>query len=370
MMQTSAVLKLLPDALKKILLILIAILMASVFLAAFGYDFFAVFKGIGLGITSDIGTTIRWMTPLLFTGLAVCLSQKAKLFNLGADGQLYLGAIATTWIVLKFTGAMPSVLGIVIGLIAGIIAGMIFAMIPAALRILFGADEIVTTLLLNFVGLLFTNYLVFGPMLAKNSMTAANTTDKFAEQFWLPRISYLQPSQANIGLYIAIAFAVALAFVMFKTKLGYEVKIAGSNSNLAVYSGISANRLTFLTLSISGGMAGLAGSVEVLGCHHRFPAGFNNNIGFDGIVVSLIAANNPITCIFAAFFLAALKNGCMNLERISDVPSSVSEIVQAIMMIVITMGVGFPMIKDMLKRFQKSDDGKKSVGIGGESGDE
>jgi simple sugar transport system permease protein len=276
------------------------------------------------------------------------------LFNLGADGQLYLGAIATTWIVLKFTDAMPPVPGIIIGLIAGVIAGMVFAMIPAVLRILFGADEIVTTLLLNFVGLLLTNYLVFGPMLAKNSMTAANTTDKFAEQFWLPRIDYLQPSQANVGLYIAVALAIVLAFIMFKTTLGYEVKIAGNNNNLAVYSGISANRLTVLTLSISGGMAGLAGSVEVLGCHHRFPAGFNNNIGFDGIVVSLIAENNPITCIFAAFFLAALKNGCMNLERISDVPSSVSEIVQAIIIIIITMGVGFPMLKDILKRLRNT----------------
>jgi simple sugar transport system permease protein len=189
-------------------------------------------------------------------------------------------------------------------------------------------------------------------MLATSSMTQANTTDKFAEKFWLPHISYLQPSQANVGLYIAVVLAVALAFVMFRTKLGYEVKIAGNNSNLAVYSGISANRLTFLTLSISGGLAGLAGSVEVLGCHHRFPAGFNNNIGFDGIVVSLIADNNPITCIFAAFFLAALKNGCMNLERTADVPSSVSEIVQAIIIIIITMGVGFPMVKDVLKRLQ------------------
>lgn len=326
---------------KKLGLILLAMLIASLFLLVSGYDFFAVFKGVWLGITKDFSGTIRWMTPLLFTSIAVCLSQKAKLFNLGVDGQLYLGACAASIIALRLTG-LPPLATILISMLAGMVAGLIYAGIPALLKIYLGADEVVTTLLLNFVAVQFTEWLVLGP-LKPLEVTGTTSTANFAKELWLPRI--LTPSQANIGLFIALFCTALLAFVMYKTTFGHEVKIVGANDRFARYSGINVARITLFTMLISGAVAGLAGTVEVLGSLHRLPTGFNQNLGFDGIVVSLLAQNNPFGCIAAAFFFAALKNGASNMERTTDVPSAVSAIVQALVILTVTVTIVVPKLK-------------------------
>ena len=339
--QTAALLK---SVGKKLALILIAMLIASLFLFVSGYDFFAVFRGVWLGITSDFAGTIRWMTPLLFTSVAVCLSQKAKLFNLGVDGQLYLGACAAACIALHVTG-LPPLATILIAMLAGMLAGLLYAGIPALLKIYFGADEVVTTLLLNFVAVQFTEWLVLGP-LKPQEVTGTTSTANFAKELWLPRI--LTPSQANVGLFIALFCAVVIAFVMYKTTFGHEVKIVGANDRFAKYSGINATRIILCTMLISGAIAGLAGTVEILGSLHRLPTGFNQDIGFDGIVVSLLAQNNPIGCIVASFFFAALKNGASNMERTTDVPAAVSEIVQALVILTVTVTIVVPRLKSYL----------------------
>jgi ABC-type uncharacterized transport system permease subunit len=335
---------LLKNLAKKLGLILLAMLVASLFLLVSGYDFLAVFKGVWLGITSDFSGTIRWMTPLLFTSIAVCLSQKAKLFNLGVDGQLYLGACAASLIALRLTG-LPPLMTILVSILAGMTAGLIYAGIPALLKIYMGADEVVTTLLMNFVAVQFTEWLVLGP-LKPQQVTGTTSTANFAKELWLPRI--LTPSQANIGLYVALFCAALLAFVMYKTSFGHEVKIVGANSRFAKYSGINVVRVTLFTMLVSGAVAGLAGSVEVLGSLHRLPTGFNPDLGFNGIVVSLLAQNNPIGCVVASFFFAALKNGASNMERISDIPAAVSEIVQALVILTVTVTVVAPQIKSRL----------------------
>ena len=329
---------------KKLALILLAMLLASLFLLISGYDFFAVFKGVWLGVTKDFSGTIRWMTPLLFTSIAVCLSQKAQLFNLGVDGQLYLGACAASCVALNLTG-LPPLMTILIAMLAGMIAGLIYAGIPALLKIYLGADEVVTTLLLNFVAVQFTEWLVLGP-LKPLEVTGTTSTANFAKELWLPRI--LTPSQANIGLFIALLCAGLLAFVMYKTVFGHEVKIVGANSRFAKYSGVNVVRVTLCTMLIGGAVAGLAGTVEVLGSLHRLPTGFNQDLGFNGIVVSLLAQNSPIGCIAAAFFFAALKNGASNMERISDIPAAVSEIVQALVILTVTVTVIAPKLKTYL----------------------
>lgn len=329
---------------KKLLLILIAMLIASLFLLLSGHDFFTVFRGVWLGITSDFAGTVRWMTPLLFTSVAVCLSQKARLFNLGVDGQIYLGACAASFVALQISG-LPPLVTVLVAILAGMLAGLIYAGIPALLKIYVGADEVVTTLLMNFIAVQFTEWLVLGP-LKPEEVTGTTATANFAEELWLPRI--LTPSQANIGLFIALFCAALLAFVMYKTTFGHEVKIVGANERFAKYSGINVVRVTLGTMLISGAVAGLAGTVEVMGSLHRLPTGFNQDLGFDGIVVALLAQNNPIGCIAAAFFFAALKNGASNMERISDIPAAVSEIVQALVILTVTVTIVAPKLKSYL----------------------
>ena len=340
--------ELLKSLCKKILLILIAMGVASAFLVISGYDGLAVFKGVWLGVTKDFSGTVRWMTPLLFTSLSVCLSQKANLFNLGVDGQLYLGACAASFVALRLTG-LPPLLIILASIFAGMLAGLLYAAIPALLQIYLGAYEVVTTLLLNFVAVQFTEWLVLGP-LKPAEVTGTTATENFAKELWLPRI--LTPSQANVGLFIALFVAALLFFVMLQTVFGHEVKVVGENARFAKYSGVNVVRITLLTMLISGAVAGLAGTGEVLGSLHRLPAGFNQDMGFNGIVVSLLAQNNPLGCILASFFFAALKNGASNMERISNVPAAVSDIVQAFVILTVTVRIVVPKLKGVFARRQ------------------
>lgn len=340
------------NVVEKLLLTLGAMLLASLFLMVSGYDFSSIFVGVWNGITKDFSGTIRWMTPLLFTSLAVVLSQKANLFNLGVDGQLNIGACASAYVALNFKGYS---IGLTIALVflAGIIAGALYASIPALLKIRLGAYEVVTTLLMNFIAVQFLEWLVLGP-LKPDTVTGTVSTENFRKELWLPRI--LEPSQANVGVFIAIVLALIIAFIMYRTVFGHEIKMVGSNENFAKYSGINTVRVTLSTMLIGGAIAGLAGTVEIMGSLRRLPVGFNQDWGFDGIVVALLASNNPIACIFTAFFIAALRNGAANMERFSKVPSAASEIVQALVLLIVTAHIIWPRLKNRSKQKSKSKD--------------
>lgn len=344
--------EILSSIVEKILLIFGAMLLASLFLMISGYDFFSIFRGVWNGITKDFSGTIRWMTPLLFTSLAVVLSQKANLFNLGVDGQLNIGACAAAYVALNFKGYSTG-LTIALVFLAGIIAGALYAAIPALLKIRLGAYEVVTTLLMNFIAVQFLEWLLLGP-LSPDKVTGTVSTENFREDLWLPRI--LEPSQANVGIFISIALALLVAFVMYRTVFGHEIKMVGSNENFAKYSGINTARITLSTMLIGGAIAGLAGTVEIMGSLRRLPVGFNQDWGFDGIVVALLASNNPIACIFSAFFIAALRNGAANMERFSNVPSAASDIVQALVLLVVTAHIVWPHLKKKINTSTKSTD--------------
>ncbi|MBS4208211.1 ABC transporter permease [Bacillus sp. FJAT-50079] len=337
--------------LKQIMIITIALCLSSIFLAISGYDVFAVGKGLIRGITMDFGGTIRWTIPLILTGLAVCVAFRTQVFNLGVDGQLYLGAIAATFIGLKFSH-LPSIVGIPLAIFAAGIAGALFAWIPGKLKVLWGTNEVVSTLLLNFVAIYLTDYLVLGPMRGSGSTGNSASSDILPESFWLPRIEALAPSAANYGLYIGIILAVVFVFILYRTKSGFEMKIVGSNPFLANYSGINSKKVIITVMLMSGAIGGLAGAVEVMGVHHRLPGGFNSGLGFDGIVVSLLASNNPIGVLFSAFFFGAIRNGALNMGRVTDIPSSVIDIVQAIIILTVSAQFVFPYIKKFYKPFK------------------
>ena len=344
---------------KQIILILIAIFFATIFLWLSGYDAFGIVKGILNGLSSDISGTIRWATPLILSGLAVCVTYKAEVFNLGVDGQLYMGGAAATAVALNVPREMNPVLAIGLVFIAAMIAGAAFAMIPALLKVYLGANEVVSTLLLNFIALLMIEFLVTGPMLDKSAGTNLNASAVIPDNTWLPRLSYLQPSSANIGFYIALAVTFLIAFVFFKTTLGHEIKIVGSNPVLAKYAGMKPNQNILQVMSISGAIAGMIGAIEVTAIQHRLLAGFNPNFGFDGIVVSLLGNNNPFGVFLSGIFFGALKNGGINMERATDIPSAVTEIVTAI--IILTISASF-IIPKWLKRKRKYTAANKEMG--------
>lgn len=343
---------------KQVGLIIVALLLATIFLAASDYDPFAIIRGIWNSMTSDIAGTIRWMTPLALAGLAVCWTYKAKVFNLGVDGQLYMGAAAATAVAVNLPVDLNQGVSVVVVFFAAMLAGAAFAMIPALMKVYLNTNEIVSTLLLNFIAELFIEYLVTGPLRDPAEGTNLNASAVLPENTWLPRLSWLHPSSANIGFYIAIIVMVVLAFVFFKTSFGHEIKIVGSNPVLARYSGMNPKKTIIQVMAISGAIGGIIGAIEVTAVQHRLLAGFNPDFGMTGIVVSLLANNNPIGVFFSGAFFGALHNGGINMERITDVPSAVTDIVTGI--IFLTIGAKF-----VLPKIKKAIAAKKSENKGG-----
>lgn len=330
---------------RQVSLIIIALAIATVFLAVSGYEPFAIVKGLIESVTGDIGGTIRWATPLILTGLAICVTYKAEVFNLGVDGQLIMGACAATAVALMIPASLPAGVAVPVVIIAAMAAGAMYALIPAFLKVYTGTNEVVSTLLFNFISVLFLEFLVTGPLTDKTSGVALNASAVVPENTWLPRLSYLAPSTANMGIYFAVILVIVIAFVFYKTTLGHEIKMVGANPVLARYAGMKPKKNVFQVMAISGAIAGLVGAIEVLAIQHRLLVGFNPDFGFDGIVVSLLANNNPIGVLFSGFFFGALRNSGVNMERATDVPSAVTKIVMAIIIIIVAANFAMPKIK-------------------------
>jgi ABC-type uncharacterized transport system permease subunit len=349
------------NLLKQVALIFVALLLSSLFLLLTGYDPLIVFKAIAKGITSDIGGTVRWMIPYGFAGLAIALTFRMGIFNMGVDGQLYMGAIAATFISMKMA-EVPSFVAVTATIVFAAVAGGLFALVPALLKVKLKCDEVVVTILLNYVAYYFTDYVVLGPMLGSGTLATARSTDYIPENLFLPKLEWLGDSNANIGLYLMLAVMIGLAFVLYKTRFGYEIKICGANPTMARYGGINAGKTILLAMIISGIIAGAAGAVEVLGVHHRFPIRFSDQIGNDGVVVSLLANNNPFGILLTAFFFAALKNGSMIMQRIADVPSALVDIVRGIIIFTISAKFAFKAIRNHRK---EKNEGKEKLQVEG-----
>ena len=320
-----------------------------IFLAVSGYDPAAVLQGLGRAFTRDLAGTIRWATPLILAGVAVCIPFKAEVFNLGVDGQIYLGAIASTWIAL----ALPETtgrLGLLPVFLAGAAAGALFALIPALMKVYFGTDMVVTTLLLNFVGQLLTEFMAAEVMRDPEKITQMNASRTLPEALWMPKLGAFGASSASVGIYLAVIVALIAAFLFFKTTLGYEIKLVGTNQQFARYGGMKPNGIILKVMALSGAVAGVIGAMEVTAVQHKLIAAFNPDIGFDGIVVALLANNNPLGVILSGFFFGALKNGGSIMQRVTSVPQIVTEIIMAIIILTISADVGFKFIRRRKER--------------------
>ena len=321
---------------RPVLMIAVALLIATAFLGLSGYDPFAILKGLAQSFTQDIAGTIRWATPMVLAGLAICVTYKANVFNLGLDGQIFVGGAAAAAVALVVPASMNRGVSLILIFAAAMAAGFLFAMIPALLKIFFNVNEVVSTLLLNFIGQYFVEFLVNGPLRDPVSGTNLNASAQFAENAWLPRLTYLGNTSANVGAYIAVALIIIMAFLFFKTTLGHEIKVVGANREFARYCGINPHAIVIKVMGISGAIGGIIGAIEVTAVNRRLYAGFNTDLGFKGIVVSLLANNNPLGVIFSGIFFGALKNGGNNMERLTQVPSAVSSIVEGIVILFIS----------------------------------
>ena len=318
--------------------VIIAMGIGSLIMLAAGFDplaaFPAMFRG-AFGGGRQIGETLLRATPLMFTGLAVAYGFRAGLFNIGAEGQLFLGGLSAAWLGIVLAG-LPQPLNIVLMLLAGAVIGAAWAFIPALLKAKVGAHEVITTMMFTYIGRYIVSWLVTGPLRADGQIPQ---TDVLPAESTLPRLhelfGFLAVSRVHLGFIIAIVLAFFIWWVLKYTTLGYESRAVGFNPWASETGGISVSATTVKALCISGALAGLGGVTEVMGVHHRLFDQFSPGFGFTGIAVALLAKNNPIGVIAAAILFGALSAGSGTMQLEADVPSKVIFIIQALIIFLV-----------------------------------
>jgi general nucleoside transport system permease protein len=295
-----------------------AFVVAGAFLAVFGVNPFSVYKEIAIGAfgsLNGLSETLIFLTPILLTALAAIVSFRCGMWNVGGDGQLYLGAIVTVG--LGFNSIeLPSSVLLPILAVGSFAAGGAWAAIPAFLRIRFNANEIILTIMMNFLALILAAYLISGPWASGVEPVSAS----IAPQAFLPII--MPDTRLHANLLIAIAAVFLVAFVINRTIFGYRIRVIGQNLRAARVAGIPVERVMFLTFVLSGGLAGLAGFGEIAGIHHKLPDGLSPGYGFTGIEVALLAKLKPAWSVLSALFIAALNIGADAMQRRVGVPVS------------------------------------------------
>lgn len=271
------------------------------------------------------GTTLVKLSPIMLAGLAVVIPLRAGLFNVGAEGQIYLGALFSSMAALYLPEMVwPLHLALAVG--AGMIGGALWALIPALLKAYRGINEVIVTLLLNYVGIHLVSFAAGGPMMEPGAPYPYSP--EISSSLFLPLI--LLPTDAHAGVLVGLVLAVFLYWAMRYTSFGFALNTVGHNPQAAQYAGIAVKRQMIIAMVIGGALAGLAGTFEVLGVKYRLFQNFSNGYGFDGIVVAFMAAANPILVPIAALFLSGLKAGAQLMQRATGVESTVIDAIQGL----------------------------------------
>ncbi|MBV2145007.1 ABC transporter permease [Falsochrobactrum sp. TDYN1] len=322
-----------------VIAVLAAFILAGLLIASAGAPVFESFRQIAIGAFGNrlsISETLTRATPLMLTGLAAAVAFRSRLWNIGAEGQLYMGALAVAAVGMQLQ--LPAPLLIPVLLIAGAVAGMIFLLIPLGLRLRFGVDEVVTTLLLNFVAVLLVSMMIEGPM--KDPLAFGwPQSEPVPDAAVLPKI--MSGMRLHIGLLIAIALAVILAYVQKYTVFGLETKAAGLNPQAARFAGIPLGRTLVKVACISGGLAGLAGAVQVMGVKGYVTTDLSPGFGYSGIIVAMLANLNPIGAIFSALFAAAMFVGADGMSRAIGIPSFIADVTVALSLLTMLVALFF-----------------------------
>jgi simple sugar transport system permease protein len=296
--------------------------------------FYLVARGAA-GSQFAIVETLTRATPLIFTGLAVAVAFRARLWNIGAEAQLYIGGVVT---VVLGTGLLPLPAPLLIPLImaAAMLAGALLLLGPALLKTRFGVDEVVTTLLLNFIVLLFVSMLLEGVLKDPTGLGWPQSR-KVIEAAQLPRI--IQGKRLHYGFVIALVAAVAVWVLMKKTALGYEMRAVGHNPEAARFAGMPVNRVLMKTALLSGGLAALAGFSEVSGLKGNLTLDLSPGYGYSGIVVAMLSMLNPLGVIASAIFVAGIFVGADAMSRSAGVPSYIADVMVATALLTMVVAI-------------------------------
>jgi simple sugar transport system permease protein len=282
-----------------------------------------------IGTVRHFGNVIEMTIPLVFTGLAVSIMFKASQFNLGAEGAFFAGAIGASIIAMKV--ALPLVMHPVVAILIGGLIGAVITGIPAILKVRWGASELVSSLMLNYVAFYLGLYLI--NYYFRDVNAGAMVSMPFLKTASLMAI--IPGTRIHFGIVIAAAMILITYYYMYKSKRGYEIILTGENIKFAEYSGIKTGSVILTAQLIGGFIAGVGGATEVLGMYTRFAWQALPGFGWDGVIVAILARNNPALVPIAAFFLAYLRIGADLMSRMSDVQNDVIAIIQGVMIVLI-----------------------------------
>lgn len=267
-------------------------------------------------------------TPYIFGGLAVALGFRVGLFNIGVEGQLFMGAITGTLAGYAIPG-LPPIIHIPVAFLCGALGGAIWGFVPGFLKARTGAHEVITTIMMNYIAFRLSDWLLKGPMSDPTEYTPK--TPWILKSAELPKLFDI-PIRFHIGFFVALLMAVLVYLLLFKTTWGLELRMVGSNQNAARYAGIKITASTVVAMVLSGALAGLAGANEVLGVNHRLIPAFSSGYGFDSIALALLGKSHPFGVILSALLFGFLRNGARSMQLTVGVPIDIVSILQAVIL--------------------------------------
>jgi simple sugar transport system permease protein len=311
--------------------VLLALIAGGIIIALFGFDPFEA--GVNLvagsfGNKNAIGESLVKTIPLIFTGLGYALAARCGMVNIGAEGQLYMGGFLSTLAGVYITN-LPGFLHLPLAVLAGFIGGGLWGLLAGWLKVKFGASEVITTIMLNYIAQYWVSFLVTGPM--KEPPGTFPQSMPIVETAVLPRI--IPGTRLHLGILLALVCVYIFYFFLWKTTTGYETRVVGINTEAALYAGMKPSKSILLGMFLAGGFAGLAGTCEILGIQLRMIANFSPGYGFDGIAVALLGQNTPVGIILAALLFGMIRAGANLMQMISRVPVSVVYIIQALVIL-------------------------------------
>lgn len=307
----------------------------ALLLLAGGYDPVAAGAAMLRGSVGSWNTfvsiTLVRSVPLLFAGLAVALAFRAGVWNIGAEGQLYAGAVAGVWVALTFSGLprpilIPAVLGV------SCVAGAAWALVPTLMRLRLGIGEVITTILMNFVGIYMAAWMVHGPLQEERGVFPQ--TDRIVEAARLPTL--IPGTRLHIGFALGLAIAVAMAFMLRRTRFGFHIRAVGAAPEAAAVAGrIDPARIVLIAFLASGSIAGLAGAVEVSGLTYALYENLSEGWGYTAIAVALLAGLRPGGVVITAIFFGALRAGAGAMQRDAGIPAAWVDVVEALVILAV-----------------------------------
>lgn len=311
-----------------------------------------------LGSPQNIAATLVTSTPYIFAGLGVALAFKCGLFNIGAEGQLAVGAVSAAFVGYVLPD-LPFPFHMLLALAAGLLAGLLWGSIPGILKAYTGAHEVIITIMLNYIALAIVQYLLGGPLKDHSPGNVSARTPLIAPGAEMPTLFAGTPWDMHYGVLLALAAAVLVWLFLMRTTWGFEIRTVGANPNAARYAGMSVAKNLVLAMALSGLLAGAGGAVEVLGVTHRHELGFGSGYGFDAIAIALLGKTNPFGVVAAALLFGGLKAGATQMQFNTQISASIISVVQGLVLLFVAADV---IIRWLYRVRVKSDDTDLTLG--------